>query len=103
MTESDQVDLVQLLLNNPRDWSMSAHGLFKKALPIIAELGSEAEHKEISTKLQKLFSKRNKIAHEGEHVEPDEAKQHVAAADEAMQYIRGLFAVRDPKRYPNVD
>lgn len=90
IVKEDQKEVLVLLLENPRDWSMAAHGLFHKALPTIVGHDLGPEHKKISGRVQKLFTARNKVAHRGESIDLVEAQGHVAAAKEAIELLRRL-------------
>jgi hypothetical protein len=58
----DKADVLELLLEHPQDWSMSAHGLFHKALPTLAGRDLGDEHRELAKRVQKLFTARNRGA-----------------------------------------
>ncbi|MCG2802139.1 MAG: hypothetical protein L6311_08600, partial [Cellulomonas sp.] len=78
---SDQASALDLLLGHPRDWSMSVHGLFLKALPVFVGAGAAEGlgqgHIDLSKRVQKLFASRNLIAHTGAAVTGAEAVLHV--------------------------
>jgi hypothetical protein len=90
----DRADMLGLLLENPRDWSMSAHGLFAKAIPtlLIAPLDSAmaGQHKELAKKVQALFTARNAIAHRGAATTRAEARSHVQSAVAAFALMQLL-------------
>ena len=87
---AEKMELLELLLENPRDWSLSAHGLFAKALPTLAARDLGEDHKELSKRVQKLFTARNKVAHRGESIDTQESKIHVATAQASIQFLREM-------------
>lgn len=95
VASSGQAELVELLLNNPRDWSMSAHGLFSKALAAVSPSSKSTPDKALSTRVQKLFTERNKIAHSGAMVSLDDARRHVETAFLAFEFLRDLRTSAD--------
>jgi hypothetical protein len=84
----DKADVLELLLEHPQDWSMSAHGLFHKALPTLAGRDLGDEHRELAKRVQKLFTARNRVAHRGERLHNQSAKIHVATAEAAIRFLR---------------
>lgn len=88
----DKQELLDLLLENPRDWSLSAHGLFAKALPTLAGRALREDHRELAKQVQKLFNARNRVAHRGEIITRQEGAQHVNTAQAAIQFLRSLEA-----------
>ena len=92
----DRVEMLELLINNPNDWTMAAHGLFLKTLPVMLRqdhLGPE--HKALAKRLQRLFVSRNAIAHKGASVTNEAAIQHVETAWEAFKFMSGLPVLED--------
>ena len=87
-----QLPLVELLLENPRDWSMAAHGLFLKGLEQIAQRDLGQSHKDMSKRVAKLFEARNRVVHRGEAVDRADARIHVQTAVEAMAFLREILA-----------
>lgn len=83
--------VLDLLLNNPRDWSASAHSLFQKALPTVAARDLGPAHKDLSKRVQKLFDARNGVAHKGATLTRDDAKVHVTTARDAVYFLRTLL------------
>jgi|GEM_PF-2980028 hypothetical protein len=86
--------LVEALLSNPRDFSMSAAGLFDKAMK--AAVGrslkedDRALYKGIDNGKHGLFYKRNKIAHAGFVIGRDEAKESLSCARKVFAWLDGL-------------
>lgn len=83
--------ILELLLNNPRDWSMAAHGLYAKALPEFAGNDLGDGHKESAKQVQRLFDARNRIAHRGDVVSVEDGKRHVAAARNAFAILQQVL------------
>lgn len=72
MASPEQVPLLTLLLENPRDWSMTASSLFDKAARAICGRSLRDENRNLFKEIDLLFQDRNKIAHKGgEKVSPD--------------------------------
>jgi hypothetical protein len=101
LVDNASAPLLDLLLENPRDWSAAAYSLFSKALPTIASTNLGEEHKLLSKRVQKLFEARNRLAHRGEAITTDEAKQHVTTAKAAVTFLRELVSPLDTARTPN--
>ncbi len=88
--------LVKALIENPRDFSMSAAGLFDKALKAATGYSLKDHDRKLYNGIdgeRGLFYRRNKIAHTGLTVEP-------AAAKESLQYARTVFAWLDDLPFP---
>lgn len=97
---SERVAALDLLMNNFRDWSMSVHGLFMKALPVFALGGPEGlgeAHRNLGKRVQRLFESRNTLAHAGAVIPREEATTHVQTASEAFDFIAELEQARRPK------
>lgn len=89
-TPPDLVKVVDLLLENPRDWSLAAIALFDKATA--AALGSslKEDDRALYRRVAQLFELRNKIAHKGEMPSPGAARDVVAAAREVFAWVDKL-------------
>jgi hypothetical protein len=83
--------LVELLVANPRDWSLSAHSCFSKGIPAVYQRDLGAEFKELGRKVQSLFEARNKVAHMGTPVSHDKATEHVRTAGRALRFLDDLI------------
>jgi hypothetical protein len=92
-TEEKQ-SLVTLLLENPRDWSMSAVSLFDKGLKAICGRSLREEDKNLYKQIDMLFQDRNKIAHRGSAgiSSPEALRGYVAAATAAFNWLDELLA-----------
>lgn len=87
----EQASALDLLLS--RDWSMSVHGLFLKALPVFAGAGQGGlgqEHVNLAKRVQRLFTSRNLIAHTGAVVTRADALLHVQTASDAFAVMDDL-------------
>jgi hypothetical protein len=62
----DRLSFVDLILDNPRDWSLAAVALFDKAMNAALGRSLRAERHEVYKDVTKLFEVRNRIAHGGE-------------------------------------
>jgi hypothetical protein len=90
IADATQLPLVDLLLQNPHDWSLAAHALFQKALPVVAGQALGQEHADLSKRVQKLFTSRNALAHRGATIEASVAADHVETAREAFAFLSAL-------------
>jgi hypothetical protein len=108
VASDEQSEMLALLVENPRDWSMAAQGLFRKALPIVCRVPPTPEHRSIAKRVQALFEARNKIAHTGKSLDIVDAAQHIASARDAFVLIQGLVdgvvaAAAEPQAAPAGD
>jgi hypothetical protein len=85
--ETKQDALLDLLLENPRDWSMSAHGLFLKALPALLGEQLGPQHSALAKDVQKLFTDRNRVVHRGHSISKAKAKVHFENARLAVIFL----------------
>lgn len=83
---SSQRELVELLLANPRDFTMQAAGLFDKALRATLGCSLRERNKGLYKRTERLFQLRNKLAHEGQAPE-DAAIDCVSAAREVFAWL----------------
>jgi hypothetical protein len=90
LAEPDRVDMLDLLLDNPRDWSMSAHGLFHKAIPVMLRQEATEAHRALAKRVQHLFNVRNRLVHKGESVSGEDAKKYVQTARDVLTYMDSL-------------
>jgi hypothetical protein len=61
-----QRPVLDLVLENPRDWSMAAASLFDKALKAVAGVSLREEAKPLYKAVDDLFVHRNRFAHRGD-------------------------------------
>ncbi len=79
--------MVEVLLNNPRDFSVAAAGLFDQALKAVAGHSLRDSDRELWKRITKLYERRNAIAHRGERLNRQEAGDSVAAAKAAFDWL----------------
>lgn len=90
LATGDQADLVTLLIDNPRDWSLSAHAHFAKAIEAILGRDLGKEWRRTARAVQGLFEARNQIAHRGKKFGVEQARVHVDAATVAIESLASL-------------
>ena len=65
-SSAEQAALVELLLQNPRDWSLAAAALFDKPLKIVGGRSlKDEDDKSLWKGVTDLFERRNALAHRG--------------------------------------
>ncbi len=84
---TDRQSLVDLLLENPRDWSVAAPALFDKATDAALGRSLRTDHRETYENVRKLFELRNRIAHRGEKPDETEASRVVLAARQVFRWL----------------
>lgn len=103
-----QRELVELIVNSPRDVTVQAVGLYDKGLKAVVGRSFREDDKEGYKMLVKLFEERNKFAHRDSSVlTRDQARQLVRAARAAGEYLNEVektspqyghrIHARDPK------
>jgi len=92
LATSEQRPLVDLLLENPREWTMAAASLFDKGLKAVCGKSLREEDRNLYKKIDLLFQDRNKIAHRGgTGVSPDSTlKEHISSAKSAFEWLNGI-------------
>lgn len=89
-------DLVEILVSSPRDFSMSAPGLFDKAMKAAVGRSLREDDRELfkaiadNSQGDALFQKRNAIAHSGALVTREVALKNVQAARKVFAWLDGL-------------
>jgi hypothetical protein len=86
----DRLPLLDLILENPRDWSLAAAALFDKAASAALGHSLRLERPELFKDISKLFEVRNRIAHKGEKPHEPEARKVVLASRQAFRWLDGL-------------
>lgn len=81
-------DLLDLLLSNPRDWSMAAAAIWHKPAKVVLGRSLLESDKPLYRELELLFRRRNRIAHRGESFSKEEARSCVDAAARALRWLR---------------
>lgn len=90
-------ELVEALLSNPRDFSMSASGLFDKAMKAATGHSLRTENLDLyksladsNGKKTALFEARNAIVHSGMTIEPSVVANCIKAAREVFVWLDGI-------------
>lgn len=86
----DRRPLVDLLLENPRDWSIAALALFDKATDAALGRSLRADHRDAYKDVCRLFELRNRIAHRGEKPGETEAIRVVLASRQVFRWLDEL-------------
>ncbi len=81
------LDLVEVILNNPRDVSVATSNLLHKTCKAALGCSLCEDNKKLYRRIEKLFTTRNKIAHGGHTPSEAEARDVVKAADEAFDWL----------------
>jgi hypothetical protein len=89
-----QESLVNLLLENPRDWSMAAASLFDKAMDAICGRSLRTENRVLHKDISLLYENRNRIAHRGGTglSTDDVLRGHITSADQAFDWLNDIIA-----------
>ena len=82
--------VLDLLLENPRDWSMAAAALFDKAMLAVTGTSLRTSHRVLFNGISDLFAIRNRIAHRGEKPSEEAAKKAIVAATQTFAWLNGL-------------
>jgi hypothetical protein len=85
-------ELVALLIESPRDYSLAAIALFDKPLRIVLGVSLRNSDKELYRRIDTLFRRRNDVAHRGKPIGEGEATELVATAYSAFRALRGVAA-----------
>jgi hypothetical protein len=81
-------ELVALLLENPRDWSMALLALFDGPLKIVGGVSLRESDRALYKRLDALIQRRNGLAHKEEDApEEEEAYEHVKTARDVFQWL----------------
>jgi hypothetical protein len=92
LASTEQKRVLNLLLENPRDWSMGAAALFDKGMDAICNRSLRRESKALYKDIELLFQNRNRIAHRGGAgiSNDEELKGHLTAATYAFIWLNNL-------------
>jgi hypothetical protein len=85
-----QAPLVELVLENPRDWSMAASALFHKPLRAITGSSLKDVDPQLYGRVRGLFERRNALAHRGHAPAFADAFDAVKAAREVFTWLDTL-------------
>jgi hypothetical protein len=88
----DQVALINLLLNNPRDYSMSLISLFDAAAHAVRGRSLRSDNKELYKTIDALIMNRNRIVHKlFRDIDPvADLQRQIEAASEAMAWCDSI-------------
>jgi hypothetical protein len=81
---------VDLIINNPRDVSVTAANLWHQAMKAATGHSLSEENGALFERLDRLISRRNGVVHRGLNVDSTEAKDLVGAAVEAFDWLRAI-------------
>lgn len=88
----DQQELVDLLFNHPRDYSMAAAALYDKALHAVCGRSMRLDDKDLFKRLCALITDRNRLAHVNPaDVTSSAVYQHLNTADQSFFYLQSLL------------
>jgi hypothetical protein len=96
LAEGDARKLVDVLLENPRDYSLRIGSLFGQPMLAVAGRSLHQDDRELWKAVQKLFETRNRVAHSGHVPSQEEADESLDAALKAFRWLDqvGARAVR---------
>jgi hypothetical protein len=80
--------LLELVLEHPRDYSLAAAELFAKPMQAITGRSLRDEDRALWKRVDVLFRERNRVAHKGARLSHREARELVASAVEAIEWLR---------------
>lgn len=83
-------------LDNPRDVSEQAAGLFDKTAKAVTGRSLREDNKPVYKGLVALFEDRNKVAHRGKDIDQSVAQAHLVNAEEAMSWAEELVHAAPP-------
>jgi hypothetical protein len=86
----DAALMVDVLLDNPRDFSVAAAALFDKPLAAVCGHSLKDEDRDLYVRIQRLFERRNSIAHRGADIPRPEAADSVRAARDVADWLSEL-------------
>jgi hypothetical protein len=94
LASPEQRSLVNLLLENPRDWTMAAAALFDKGMEAVCGKSLRTENLDLYKEIDLLFRDRNNIAHKGgARVSPDDILiKHISSAKSAFEWLDGILS-----------
>ncbi len=79
--------IVDLILENPRDWPQPAAALFDKAMVAVTGRSLRLEQREIYKTIDHLFQARNAVAHSGKLPSEREAREFAEIARVAFTWL----------------
>jgi len=91
-----QAALLELLLANPRDFSVAAAAHFDKVMEASASRSLRREESELYKAVERLFRLRNDVAHRGQGPSEADAREAVRAASRAIRWLNDVVPVEHP-------
>jgi hypothetical protein len=89
---ADARPVLDWALDNPRDVSQQAAGLFDKTAKAVVGRSLREEHKAVYKGIEALFTDRNAVAHRGAEIGEVAMHKHLAHAKFALGWASGLAA-----------
>jgi hypothetical protein len=90
LASADQRDLIQILLNSPRDYSVAAQRLFDRPLKAISGHSLKDDDKELWKAAGALFVDRNAVAHKGAVHDVTRIREDVGSALRLKKYLANV-------------
>jgi hypothetical protein len=90
VTPADKADLIDLILDNPRDVSVAAVNLLHKTMDASIGRSLQRDDAGLFKAAERLFKVRNGIAHRGEEPAVQEARELLDAAVRVFDWLNGL-------------
>jgi hypothetical protein len=90
VSEAEPTALLELLLSNPRDFSVAAAAHFDKVMRATTGRSLRDEDRELFSAVERLFTLRNSLAHRGEEPSREDAQEAVRAAARAIRWLNQL-------------
>ncbi len=90
----EQEPLIDLLLENPRDWSLSAIVLFDKPLEVVCGHSLKTDNKDLYKAVDSLIKRRDGLAHRGEIPSIEKSRESVKVAGEVFTWLAELRRVK---------
>lgn len=90
--------IVDLMLDNPRDWPQPAAALFDKAMVAVTGRSLRLEQHEIYKTIDRLFQARNAVAHSGKLPSEQEAREFSETARVAFAWLGSVELDAHPDR-----
>jgi hypothetical protein len=94
---TDQLPLVELLLDRPRDFSVAAAALFDEPCRLVLGRSLKTDDSQLFKKVWRLFEDRNKIVHRALDAlrPPSDLRDEIAAAAAAVSWLEEMVGQKD--------
>jgi hypothetical protein len=83
-------NLLELIINRPRDYSLAAHALFNEAAKAVTGKSLKDADQELFKKVGLLFERRNQVAHRGQGPDIEEVRDLIGAARRGFDWLDSL-------------